>query len=163
MTEAPGNSAAVSPPDGGVKLVIHKDGRWFQNGREIVHKEIYRFLNSALEKTPSGEYQVRMGEQICPVEVEDAPFVVLGVTEDRTGDILLELNDGTTEPLSAEGLRIGRDNVPYVHVKDARFTARFSRPAYYQLATYISSEDNETFSLTIKGVEYRIGNHSEGV
>ena len=130
-----------------LKLFIDKDGRWFQNGKEIIHKAIYRQFCAMLEKTPTGGYQVRMGREVCGVEVEDAPFVVKSVIEDSHENISIRLNDGTTEPFDPAGFWIGKDNVPYCRVRDGSFHARFSRPAYYQIARHIDSdaEGNDFF------------------
>ncbi|MEW6115188.1 MAG: hypothetical protein AB1664_23865, partial [Thermodesulfobacteriota bacterium] len=96
-----------------LKLVIDKEGRWFQNGAEIIHPEIYAHFYRALEKASDGGYVVRMDREICRVEVEDAPFIVVGVTLDPSGDLIIHLNDGSEEPLDPEQFWINRDNVPY--------------------------------------------------
>lgn len=135
-----------------LKLVIDKEGKWFQNGAEIIHREIYLHFNRMLEKTPDGGYQVRLGREICRVDVEDAPFVVQRVTERNREGLVIELNDGTEEPFHPDRFWIGDENVPYVYVKSRAFHARFSRPAYYQLAKNVASDDDgATFHFVIKG------------
>jgi hypothetical protein len=134
-----------------LKLFIDKDGKWFQNGAEIIHREIYLQFNSMLERTSDGGYRVKLGREVCNVEVEDAPFVVLGVAEDGRGGIILSLNDETTEILDPECFWIGAENVPYSFVKERVFHARFSRPAYYQLARHIVTDDEKEFFLLIEG------------
>lgn len=135
-----------------LRLVIDKEGRWFQNGTEIVHPEIYRQFCQMLEKTADGGYQVRMGQEICRVEVLDAPFVVQSVMEDDAGTITILLNDGSTESFDPETFRIGAENVPYCSVKNGTFHARFSRPAYYQIARYVvPGRDSTEFFLVIRG------------
>src|SRR5208283_5709193 len=81
-----------------LKLVIDKDGRWFQNGSEIIHPEIYKYFNGLLEKTSDVEYRIRMNNEVCRVEVEDAPFVVQAVHEVENATICIHLNDGSEEP-----------------------------------------------------------------
>ena len=135
-----------------LKLFIDKDGRWFQNGEEIIHTAIYGQFCAMLEKTADGGYQVRMGREICGVEVEDAPFVVKSVIENAQGEISIQLNDRTTEPFDPDGFWIGKENVPYCSVKDGSFHARFSRPAYYQIAHYIDSDpQGEEFFFRVNG------------
>jgi len=135
-----------------LKLFIDKDGRWFQNGAEIIHPEIYRTFNEMLFKAADGGYQVRMGREICRVEVEDAPFVVKRVEENGEGGIFIDLNDGTREPFEPRGFWIGAANVPYCRVKGSAFHARFSRPAYYQLARHIvTDEKGKQFFLMVNG------------
>jgi uncharacterized protein len=153
MEETPNNkSEEVFDASPYLKLVIDKDGRWFQNGAEIVHPEIYRLFNQMLEKTPEGEYLVRMGREICTVEVEDAPFVVKRMIENDHAQLLLELNDGSQEPFDPKTFWIGEQNIPYCRVKTGTFHARFSRPAYYQLAQHIVTDETEKeFFLLLDG------------
>ena len=135
-----------------LKLVIDKEGRWYQNDAEIIHPEIYVFFNQALEKTSDGGYQIRVGREICRVEVEDAPFVIRSVLETDDGQLLLVLNDSTMEPFKPECFWIGGRNIPYTEVKKGAFHARFLRPAYYQLAKYIvNDEEGMEFYFAIGG------------
>ncbi len=135
-----------------LKLFIDKDGRWFQNGKEIIHTAIYRQFCSMLEKTPAGGYQVRMGREVCGVEVEDAPFVVKGIVQGADGSVGVQLNDGTTEPFDPAGFWIGKENVPYCRIRNGSFHARFSRPAYYQIARHIDSDpEGNDFFLELNG------------
>ena len=126
-----------------LKLVIDKEGRWFQNGAEIIHRQVYLQFNKCLERTDDGGYRVRLGQEICGVEVEDAPFVVRRVLEDGDSGLVIELNDDTREPFQPERFWIGPDNVPYCKVKSEVFHARFSRPAYYTLAENIVQGNDE--------------------
>jgi len=153
MEEKPNNnSEEVFDASPYLRLVIDKDGRWFQNGAEIVHPEIYRLFNQILEKSPEGEYLVRMGREICTVEVEDAPFVVKRMIENDHEQLLLELNDGSQERFDPKCFWIGEQNIPYCRVKNGAFHARFSRPAYYQLAQHIVTDETEKeFFLLLDG------------
>jgi uncharacterized protein len=147
--------ADVSPY---LKLTIDKDGRWFQNGAEIIHPEVYRYFNQLLESTPEGTYRIRTASEICCVEVEDAPFVVQTVLDDPSGPLRIQLNDDSVEVLKPQFLWIGANNVPYALVKDERFHARFSRQAYYMLAEHIvSDEREEDFYVEINGDRSLIG------
>jgi uncharacterized protein len=140
-----------------LRLFIDKEGRWFQNGAEIIHVLIYQQFNQMLEKSQDGFYQVRLGREICRVEVEDAPFVVRRVLDNPDGGLSVELNDGTVEPFAPEHFWIGDSNVPYTMVKNQEFHARFSRPAYYQLARFISSDEAGTeFFLNIDGQRWPV-------
>lgn len=141
-----------------LKLIIDKDGRWFQNGSEIVHPKVYRYFNQLLEKTPDGVYRIRTASEICRVEVEDAPFVVKRVLEDPNGPLRIQLNEGSVEILNPQLVWIDANNVPYTLVRDGKFHARFSRPAYYMLAEHIvSDEREENFYLEIDGDHTPVG------
>jgi uncharacterized protein len=158
-TDENGDIFDVSPY---LKLVIDKDGRWFQNGAEIIHPEIYRMFAGMLEKTADGNYIVRFGGEICRVEVEDAPFVIQSVDDAADGRIIILLNDGSREPLDPDHFWIGKENVPYCKVKEGAFHARFSRPAYYQLARHIvAGDDKNAFFLLIDGKRTEIKERQE--
>lgn len=144
-----------------LKLYIDKDGRWFQNGAEITHPQIYRQFNEMLERGPNGEYRVRMGREICRVELEDAPFVVVRLSQDEKGRLIVVLNDGCSEVLDPERLWIGQDNIPYCRVKGDSFHARFSRPAYYQLVQHIVTDDETEFFLAVEGRRTKIPGYSD--
>jgi uncharacterized protein len=135
-----------------LKLVIDREGRWYQNGAEIIHQAIYLTFCNALEKTADGEYRVTLGRETCRVEVEDAPFVVQRVDEGDDGKLYLLLNDRTSEPFEPEKFRIGDSDVPYTDIKDGRFHARFSRPAYYQLAEHIVFDDSGKAFFSLDGM-----------
>ncbi len=126
-----------------LKLEIDKDGRWFQNGAEISHPGIRSQFFQALVKTQDGGYQVRIGREVCSVIVHDAPFVVRTVDVSADGNLLLKLSDDTIETLEPGLLWIGEGNVPYVTVKAGAFHARFSRPAYYELAKCLLCDEND--------------------
>jgi hypothetical protein len=151
-TNANNGDGSIHDASAVLKLFIDKDGRWFQNGAEIIHPAIYRQFNEMLEKKPDGGYRVRLGREICDVAVEDAPFVVTRLLEAQDGKLVLELNDGSQENLDAQSLWIGAENVPYTKVKGDVFHARFSRPAYYQLARFVESDAQEReFFLLLDG------------
>jgi hypothetical protein len=134
-----------------LKLLIDKEGKWFQNDTEIIHPHIYRQFCSMLEKTLDGGYQVRTGREVCRVQVEDAPFVVRQVVEEDEGRMSILLNDGTIEPLDPQRFWIGAENVPYCEVKRGAFHARFSRPAYYQLARHIIADERDNEFILLVG------------
>jgi uncharacterized protein len=149
-TQADG-SEAVFDASPYLKLVIDKECRWFQNGAEITHPQIYQLFNRFLERTADGGYQVRMGREVCRVEVEDAPFMVRRITTDDRGAPALELNDGSRELLDPHRFWIGEANVPYCEVKEGLFFAKFSRAAYYELARHIVTDDDEHFFIELDG------------
>ena len=99
-----------------LRLVIDKEGRWFQNGAEIIHPQIYAMFNSMLEKRGDGGYQVRMGREICAVEVEDAPFVVMRVIDDDPEVLRVELNDGSREEFNPDLFWIGDHHIPHMYL-----------------------------------------------
>ena len=57
-------------------LRIDKEGRWFFDDEEIIHRKTYLLFSRSLARDESGRTILRIGREQCPVEVEDAPFVV---------------------------------------------------------------------------------------
>ncbi len=137
-----------SPP---YELRIDTEGLWFHEGVEIVRDDIRNYFSQHLVRDEDGAYFVHAGADWCPVVVEDTPFVVLRVTRDSGGKLSMLLSDGVKEPLAAETIEFRESNVPYCRARDG-LEARFSRPAYYQLAEFIEySEETDKFQITVDG------------
>jgi len=143
---------------------INKEGRWFMGGEEITHRRTYLLYNKNLTYDKSGRLILRIGQETCPVEAEDAPFVVktLEFVTSEQGElesVWLILNDESGEPLIPETLRIGSDHIPYCRVRGGMFEARFSRGAYQLLAPFIQQDEQEKrFFISIDGKEYNLTN-----
>lgn len=114
-----------------MKIRIDREGQWYYGDAPIVHPGVRSLFWEHLERTPEGGYRIRMGQEVCEVEVEDVPFVVRQVELDRWPPRAL-LNDGSWEEFDPRSVRM-RDGVPYVPVKGGAFEARFSRQASYDL------------------------------
>jgi hypothetical protein len=85
-----------------------------------------------------------------PVELEDAPFVVLRVAEE--GDRLVAtLNDLSREPLDPETLSFDAGGVPHCRVKGGTFSARLSRAATYQLLERMEDAEGESPAMLVIG------------
>jgi hypothetical protein len=112
------------------KLRIDVDGDWFDDGVEVTHPGVLANLRANLRRDAQG-YFIQTRVRI-PVEVEDAPLVVIRF--ERSGDgFVAFLNDGTQDQVEPAALRIGPRDIPYCDVKNGTFEARFSRAAAYQL------------------------------
>jgi len=128
------------------RLRIDREGRWFHEDSEIVNKAVYLYFNSCLRADRGGRYLICTEDQICAVEVEDAPFVVVRVvrgqvSKDGPADFIIHINDGSKEPLTLDSLWVGPQNVLYCKIKQGAFHARFLRPAYYQLTEFVEHEE----------------------
>jgi hypothetical protein len=120
------------------RLRIDRDGLWYHDDGEITHEGILATLREGLRRDADGHY-LQVGPVRVPVEVDDAPFVVLRA-EDEGDGLAVILNDGSREPLRPETLRLGPGEVPYATVKDGRFQARFNRAAAYQLLQRLAED-----------------------
>lgn len=149
------------------KIRIDKEGRWFFEDEEITHWRTYLLFNKHLKRDESGKLKVRIGEEECPVEAEDAPFVVKSLDfkfgpDGNLKAIFLILNDESREILAPETLFVGRDNVLYCLVRDKIFLARFTRNAYQLLFPYLQYDEKENrFFLIIDGQEYDLCRQEE--
>jgi len=135
---------------------IDKDGTWYYQGLPIINKNIYFYLNQCLTRDPSGKYILSMNGEKCYLEVEDTPFVIQAVDlrcqAGRPACLWGKINDGTEEALDLAALRVAADNVLYVKIKHARYEARFTRAAYYQLADFLG-QDSDGYYLCIEGAK----------
>lgn len=127
-------------------IQVDKEGVWYYQGAEIVRTEILELFYHGLEMDESGRYVIRMGDEICSLEVEDTPWIVREVdfvpsTGKARSFFQVRLSDGSVEELDLSELRVGDGNVLYCRIKEGRFHARFSRPAYYAFSNYVRFDE----------------------
>jgi hypothetical protein len=131
------------------RLRIDRDGVWFHDDEEVTHERMLADLRNNLSRDAEGHF-LQIGSVRVPVEVEDAPYVVLRVEHD--GDrLMLTLNDLTREALAPDSLRFDADAVPHCRVKDGRFEARWSRAATYQLLQHVQVDEPGTTANLLVG------------
>jgi hypothetical protein len=140
------------------EIKIDKDGIWYYNGAHMFRKEILHVFFQNIRIDECGKYLIELGTERCYLEVEDTPFVVAAVNRTKqpgngSEQIDILLNDDSCEKLEMNSIYTGSDNVLYCSVKEGRFTARFSRKSYYQIAEFIEQSDN--------GVDYFINLNDE--
>ena len=139
---------------------IDKEGRWYHEGREIIHREIVHLFYQNMELDSQGRYVINWKDQRCWVDVEDTAFVVRRVVYEEGNQVnnsqyVLHLSDDTKEVLPPDTLYVGQHNVLYCKVKCLAFPARFDRAAYYQLAQYVEQE-GDTYYLPLNGKKYEL-------
>ncbi|HOK06265.1 MAG TPA: DUF1285 domain-containing protein [Syntrophales bacterium] len=125
---------------------IDKDGVWYYRGAEMHRREIVNFFYDHLKMDPQGRYLIELPEDRCYIQVEDTAYVVHRVMDGQGGEkgrLRILLSDGSVEPLDPKTLEMNEKNVLYCRVRNGAFPARFSRPAYYQLADHLSYDDKE--------------------
>ena len=148
------------------EIKIDKDGIWYYKGAHMFRKEILSVFFQHLKIDDCGKYLIELGDERCYLNVEDTAFVVDAVNKTKTpGDcreqIDITLNDDCCEKLEMNSLHTGENNVLYCRVKEGRFTARFSRKSYYQLAEFIEqSENGADFFINLNGEKYFISNQA---
>jgi uncharacterized protein len=142
-------------------IFVSKEGKWYHDGLEIIHRPIFLWLIQSLEKTDNGLFIVHLNNQKCYLEVEDTPLVIQRVDLGQEGpedfaQISLVLNDESKETLDPETLRLSLENVLYCTVKKGQFPARFLRQAYYQIAEYVVQDETGEFVLLLNKEKYPI-------
>lgn len=142
---------------------IDKEGVWYHEGVEITHERTYCYLNSLLQCDNHGVYYIEAEGNKWYVEVEDTPFIIVGIklVQDNMG-FIIKLNDATEEFLNPESLIIGKDNIPYCRVKNGRFEARFNRPSYFTLAEHLKYDfTKDLFFLESGNKQYYLGKRDQ--
>lgn len=148
MSAGPAGHAGWTLP----RLRIGRDGSWYDDDQEVTHPGILANLWGNLRVDGQGHH-LQIGPARVPVEVEDAPFVVIRV--ERHGDALRGvLNDGSAEILDPRTLRLGAAEVPYCRVKGGVFEARLDRAATYQLLQLVTAEEGATPELVLGSARY---------
>lgn len=144
MTQPPSGKRWHTREDSGIRL----DARlgWWHDDEPIQHPRIIELFNTSLVLDDQGRYQLRIGNDWCFVQVEDAAFEVRCVDVTPEGRLSVRLSDRTAEALEPSTLTLGEDAVLSCRVKGGRARARFSRDAQYQLGELLEQdEDGHTF------------------
>ena len=146
------------------EIKIDKEGVWYYRGAHMFRKDILCIFFENLKINECGKYLIELGDERCYLDVEDTVFVVEVITktrqqQDENDQIYVLLTDDTREKLDLNTLHVGKDNVMYCRVKNGKFSARFSRKSYYQLAEFIEQEKTkDTFFINLNGEKYLIKN-----
>jgi uncharacterized protein len=125
---------------------VDREGDWYYQGNRIIREDILGLFYENLQLGPDGRFLIEWRQTRCLLDAEDTPFVISRVDRSRKADsneeiILLSLKHlSLPDTLDPTDLHVGEDNVLYCRVLSGRFPARFSRPAYYQLAEWIEED-----------------------
>ncbi len=103
-------------------LFLDRDGQFYFEGAPCIRREITDLFFAKLEPDGKGGFRIRLGDEVHPVRVEEAPLRVHGLVE-REGKLLVLLDADLLEPLDLTTLRYQGD-VPWCRARglDARFT-----------------------------------------
>jgi uncharacterized protein len=145
-----GAPARKRPPPaecGPLPFLIKRDGSWLYKGTRIGRKELVCLFASVLRREADGTFWLETPAERGPIEVEDAPFVV--VEMDWTGadsEQVVTFRTNTDEivsvdldhPLRFSDTNGGGEPKPYVFLRQGKgaypIEARISRPVFYELA-----------------------------
>lgn len=136
-----------------VRLKIDKDGRWYYGEQEITHPGVLKAFQSALSCDEHGIHTVTIDNEICTVEVCDAPLIALTLREDSQGFLLI-LAAGEIHRLNPLSLKIGLSGAFYADGPRG-LEIKFSRAAHNLLALSIE-DDGSNYLLKIATQTYRL-------
>jgi len=145
-------------------IKIDKDGIWYYRGAHMFRKDILSIFFEHLQMDGSGNYFIELNGEIYYIDVEDTPFVVTAVYKtmlpaNGNEQIEILLSDDKMEILDMNSLFVGENNVIYCRIKSGKFSARFVRKSYYQLAEFIEEDDHgEKFCIVLNNQKYFIKN-----
>jgi hypothetical protein len=138
------------------RIVLDASGRFWNEGRLIEHQAMSAAFASWIRRHPDdGRYVLTNGYDWTYFTVEDAPFVVRHV-EERGGNAILSLFDGTEEPLDPSGVFVSPDGVLYVRVKCGEFEARLSAPAQSAMVPFIGEDTAGEPCVELRGNQFPI-------
>jgi len=118
---------------------IDREGAWRHEEVEVTHPGVLRNLYANLRVDITGHY-LQAGPFRVPVQVDDAPFVVVRAQTDDPRAIEIHLSDGNRETLDPTTLSLDERGIPHCRVKGGQFRARLSVAAWLQLAEKLETE-----------------------
>lgn len=137
MTATAPGAGMVGDPGLAGAFRIDREGTWYHEDVEVTHPGVLRNLYANL-RTDGEAHHLQVGPLRVPVEVADAPFVVVRAEVDReAGTVSVLLTDGSRELLQPETLLLDGRGIPYCRVKDGRYRARLSLSSWLQLAAAV--------------------------
>jgi hypothetical protein len=134
-------------------IVLDRELRWWHDGEPVEHPRIIEAFNQGLVPREDGKFELRLGNDWCLVEVEDAAYAVRSVRWGPADEPLLALSDRTEEPLDIDSLRLTEEGVLVCQVKGRRAKARFSRDAQYTLGQHLE-QTAEGWCLCLREQRY---------
>jgi hypothetical protein len=127
--------------DSGIRL--DREGRWWHDDEPVEHPRIIDAFNRGLSPTDDGRYRLAFGDDWCFVTVDGEAYRVTGLTKQADAPPLLELSDGTREPLEPASLDADVEGVFTCGVKGGHAQARFSRDAQAALGELLEESEGK--------------------
>ena len=152
MATAASDAAAFTESGFSGAFRIDREGVWHHEDVEVTHPGVLRNLYANL-RAEAETYHLQVGPRRVPVQVDDAPFVVVRAEAGADPEsVTLHLSDGSRERLEAGTLLMDRRGVPYCRVKDGQFRARLSIAAWLQVAQNVEVDSaSGDLSLVLGG------------
>jgi hypothetical protein len=138
---------------------VDREGRFINEGAEVLHEGLRRALFRWLDTEPDGRVVLRLDDKrFAYVDVDDTPLVARAARQEGDGAgarVLLALSDGAEEALEPATLTIDDAGVLRARVRGGRLEARLATAAAAVLAERVSDEAGRPV-LTLAGRRWAI-------
>ena len=126
------------------EITIRANGKWYFGEAEMFRRPILNILATNIDRDEEGKFFIKIGDDINPITVEDAPFLATGIMENEDHTFTLVFHDLQEMPLNKRMKLTLKDDVPYI---DFRWKAdtRLSRGVYWKLSDWFEFAGAEIF------------------
>ena len=155
----------LPPPPGRSResgIVLDREGR-FWNGSDLLARPAMAtaFASWIATHPDDGRFILTNGYDWTYFRVDDVPFFVRAVKVEGAR-VLLDLSDGTEEPLDPATVSVGAGDALYARVKAGRFEARFFPAAQLSLEPVVVEDERGAPCLDIGGSRHAVGPRRDG-
>ena len=165
MTASTGKRPPIDRGD--LEMRIARDGTWFYRGSPIGRLPLVKLFASVLRREADGHYWLVTPAERGRIEVEDVPFLAVGVAVEGEGNdqrLIFRTNldefvtAGPDNPLRVDTAASG-EPAPYILIRHG-LEARLARPVFYELVELGTAEpigETTQFGVWSSGVFFRLG------
>jgi hypothetical protein len=152
---------------------IGRDGTWYYLGTPIKRLPLVKLFSTVLWRDDKGDFWLVTPVERGRIDVDDAPFVAVGLTVEGEGqDTLLtfrtnldeEIVAGVEHPIRVEIDPETEEPTPYIHVRD-NLEALIARSVFYDLAEMAEEatvDDGIELRVWSRGNMFCLGNAGPG-
>ncbi len=141
------------------EIRLDREGRWFHRGEPFTNRKLVDLFNRSVRPLEGGGFVIQVGREIYPIHVEDTAYFVHAIDLTQSPAVI-ELSDGTSEPLALETLVYDDRGGFYCLVKSGRYRARFRRNLWHALLDRIVERPDGIF-LDLGDMSVRLGPREE--
>ena len=175
-TDSPAHATGTRPDPiihDDLNMRIGRDGTWFYHGSPIARKPMVKLFASVLSRDEDGVYWLTTPVEKGRVEVDDAPFLAVGLEVGGAGrNQVLRFRTNIDDEVTADAdhpIRVAldpasREPAPYLLVR-GRLEALINRSVFYELVGLGVEQiiEGETlFGLWSAGHFFPLGNLGDG-
>ena len=141
---------------GGWYYYLDAEGLLWHEGVEFDDPDLLRFFMENLRPLPDGRFHLLCQGEDCFITCEDVPYVVRDISV-QPREIELEFSGHYRERLDPATLWVGVGNVLYCKIRGGKFSARFNRKSYLEIARQVGFDpQNKSYHLTVDKKRYPI-------